>query len=113
MAEQRFDQVHEGLDVYDAADDRIGEINEIYEPGVPDGVCTGDWTMRVATGALGLGLVEYHIPFSAIASVADGRVRLNAGREQLPILHYRENLVYPEEQADRSTTTAGHHPAQD
>ncbi len=113
MAEQMFDQVHEGLDVYDVSDDKIGEINEIYAAGVPDGVRTGDWTMRVATGVLGLGLVEYHIPFSAIASVADERVRLNAARDQLPILHYRDNLLYPEAEPDRSTTTTDHRPAAD
>ncbi len=74
-----FDQVHEGLDVCDVADDKLGEINEIYEAHAPEGGRTGARTMRVSTGVLGLGLVEYHVPFSTIASVADERVRLNAG----------------------------------
>jgi hypothetical protein len=108
-----FDQVREGLDVYDAADDKIGQVDEIYAPAAGETAPTDAWTMRVATGPLGLGYVEYHIPFSAIASVTDERVQLNAARDQLPMLHRRENLVYPADQPDRSTTTTEHHPGED
>ncbi len=37
MAEQMFDRVHEGQDVYDAADDKLGEIDEIYGADTPEG----------------------------------------------------------------------------
>ncbi len=74
MAEQMFDRVHEGQDVYDAADDKLGEIDEIYGADTPEGERAGARTMRVSTGVLGLGLVEYHVPFSAIESVAEERV---------------------------------------
>ncbi len=106
-----FDQVREGLDVYDAAGEKIGQVDEIYAPAAGETTPTDVWTMRVDTGPLGLGYVEYHIPFSAIASVTDERVQLNAGRAQLPMLHRRENLVYPDDQPDRSTTTTPQHPA--
>ncbi len=113
MAEQMFDQVHEGLDVYDVADDKIGEVNEIYAPATDGAHPPTPGRCVLPPGRSGLDCVEYHIPFSAIASVAAERVRLNAARDQLPILHYRDNLLYPEAQADQSTTTTGHHPAED
>src|SRR5918995_3877410 len=84
------DQVYQGMDVYDANDEKIGTVEEILDSAAGDASPSGGGYLRVPTGFLGLGR-EHHIPFSAIRSVEGERIHLNFLKHRLDELGYGES----------------------
>jgi len=71
MAKTFMDQVHAGMDVYDADDQKIGTVSEQAEG-----------YLRVPTGFLGLG-TEHYIPLSAIRDVKGQEIYLSVAKDRL------------------------------
>jgi len=111
MSTHYADQVIEGMDVYDANDDKIGSVSEVYDTTSGRTSASGGGYLRVPTGFLGLGR-EHHIPFSAIRSVGDDRINLRVGKDELDNLGYGESpTAMDDDRADyvsgeRTTTTS-------
>jgi uncharacterized protein (TIGR02271 family) len=95
MTTQFVDQVGDGMDVYDAADDKIGTVDAVYDTPESDLSASGGGYLRVPTGFLGMG-TEHHIPFSAIRNVQDGNIYLNIARDHLNELGYGETPYAPD-----------------
>jgi uncharacterized protein (TIGR02271 family) len=87
MATRYADQVADGMDVYDVANDKIGTVEEVYEATSGEASASGGGYLRVPTGFLGMGK-EHHIPFSAIRDVREGVIYLNIAKDRLDDLGY-------------------------
>ena len=105
------DRLADGMDVYDANDDEIGTVDDVYDISTGTGSTTrttaasssGGGYLRVPTGFLGLG-PEHHIPFSAISRVEDDRIFLRVPKEQLDELGYDEAPTrYADAEPDMTT----------
>jgi uncharacterized protein (TIGR02271 family) len=66
-----MDKVREGMDVFDAKNEKVGTLAE-----------TSDGYMRVTSGFLGLGK-EYDVPLSAIRDVQADEIHLNVSKDRL------------------------------
>jgi len=82
------EKLYEGMDVFDANDEKIGTVDEILD-GATDASASGGGYMRVPTGFLGMGR-EHHIPFSAVSSVEGERIYVNFAKDRLDELGYGE-----------------------
>ena len=87
------DRLHQGMDVYDANDEKIGTVSEILDAAASGTSPSGGGYLRVPTGFLGMGR-EHHIPFSAIRSVDGERVYVNFPKHRLDELGYGEAPTY-------------------
>src|SRR5215216_4064680 len=83
------EQLYQGMDVYDANNEKIGTLNEILDSAVGAASSSGGGYLRVPTGFLGMGR-EHHIPFSAIRSVDGERVYVNFPKHRLDELGFGE-----------------------
>jgi uncharacterized protein (TIGR02271 family) len=108
VAANYANQLTDGMDVYDANDDKIGTVDEVYDTRGSGGAAVGSGSsasgggyLRVPTGFLGLGR-EHHIPFSAIRSVEGDRIYLRVGKDELDNLGYDQAPI-----AAADTTTTG------
>jgi uncharacterized protein (TIGR02271 family) len=102
-------QVSEGMDVYDANDDKIGTVHEVYDAVATESSASAGGYLRVPTGFLGLGR-EHHIPFSAIRDVRDQRIHLSIAKDRFDELEYDQAPTEATDDFDgtsveRSTTT--------
>ena len=109
MANTLSSQVSDGMDVFDANDDKIGTVHAVYDTAGPEKSSSGGGYLRVPTGFLGLG-TEHHIPFSAIREVRDERIHLNVTKDALDGMGYDAAPTETDEYFDgttveRSTTT--------
>ena len=109
MATRFVDEVADGMDVFDAADDKIGTVDEVYDATAGEASRSGGGYLRVPTGFLGMG-AERHIPFSAIRDVRDGKIYLNVAKDRLGDLGYDEVPMETDAAYDRDivepTTTS-------
>src|SRR5919205_3882871 len=78
MAKGFKDQVRDGMDVFDADNQKVGTVAEAAEG-----------YLRVPTGWLGMGKERY-IPLSAIRSVDDEAIHLSVASDGLDELEYAE-----------------------
>jgi uncharacterized protein (TIGR02271 family) len=83
------EHLYEGMDVFDANDEKIGTVDEILETAAGGTSASGGGYLRVPTGFLGLGR-EHHIPFNAIRSVEGERIYVNFAKDRLDELGYGE-----------------------
>jgi uncharacterized protein (TIGR02271 family) len=83
------EQLYEGMDVFDANDEKVGTVDGILDAAAGDASASGGGYLRVPTGFLGLGR-EHHIPFNAIRSVEGDRIYVNFARDRLDELGYGE-----------------------
>jgi uncharacterized protein (TIGR02271 family) len=75
------DQVREGMDVFDAEDEKIGTLAESV-----------DGYLRVPSGFLGMGK-EHYVPFSAISEVHGDEIHLNVSKDRLDELDSHVTLI--------------------
>ncbi len=112
MARNVASLVNDGMDVYDAADEKIGTVAEVFDATGPDTAHSGGGYLRVPTGLLGLGK-EHHIPFSTIADVRGERIHLRIHKDQLDTLGFNIQPTAPDDVAEvddepvRRTRSAG------
>src|SRR5919206_1983551 len=92
------DQVREGMDVFDADNEKVGSVAE-----------TAEGYLRVPTGFLGLGK-EHYIPLSAIRSVDGEAIRLSATRDELDELEADGEYDGTTVERTTMTTTTGDTP---
>ena len=71
MAKRFNDQILDGMDVFDANNQKVGNVAE-----------TAEGYLRVPTGFLGMGK-EHYIPLSAIGSVDGGAIHLSVASDRL------------------------------
>ncbi len=86
MAEGLADEVCEGMDVYDAHQDKIGTVAEVFEVVGADDSESGGGYLGVHAGFLGRGRA-HRIPLSAVRTV-DPRtngVYLNIAKHDLDV----------------------------
>ena len=88
------DQVREGMDVFDADNEKVGTLAE-----------SAQGYLRVPSGFLGLGK-EHYIPISAVREVRGQEIHLNIGRDQLDELESDPGLMQAEGGLERTTRTA-------
>ncbi len=93
------DQVREGMDVFDANDDKVGTLAE----------SVGGY-LRVPSGFLGLGK-EHHVPLSAIREVHGDEIHLNVSKDRLDELESDAAQVetdgeFDGTQVERTVTTS-------
>src|SRR5919199_1399378 len=98
MAKGFKDQVRDGMDVFDADNQKVGTVAE-----------TAEGYLRVPTGFLGLGK-EHYIPFSAIRSVDGEAIHLSVSKDGLDELEYAQAPMeadgeYDGTTVERTTTT--------
>lgn len=98
MAHSLSDLVTDGMDVYDADDQKVGTVADVFDATARDTSNSGGGYLRVPTGFLGLGK-EHHIPFSAIRDVVGERIYLDVVKGELDNLGFAEA---PMESADLS-----------
>lgn len=90
----KYDELREGMDVYDVSNEKVGTVEEIFDAADRGAsAASGGGYLRVPTGFLGLGR-EHHIPFSAIRDVREGSIHLSTDRNQLDDLGYGEAPRY-------------------
>jgi len=112
MARNVASLVNDGMDVYDAADEKIGTVAEVFDATGPDTAHSGGGYLRVPTGLLGLGK-EHHIPFSTIADVRGERIHLRLHKDQLDALGFDaqptavDDVAEVDDQSVRRTRSAG------
>ena len=88
MQEQYFSRITEGMDVYDPDGDKVGTVDEVYQPAAVGSTAAaaarpvGLAYLKVDTGFLGLGK-DLFIPASAITEVTGDRVILNVDKDRL------------------------------
>jgi len=101
-------QVTDGMEVFDANQDKIGTVDEVYDVAESESSASGGGYLRVPTGFLGMG-TEHHIPFSAIRDVRDARIYLSLPKERLDEMGYDSAPVEDEDfdgtSVERPTTT--------
>jgi uncharacterized protein (TIGR02271 family) len=102
MPTRYSEQVAEGMDVYDAADEKVGTVEEVYDSAKSEMSSSGGGYLRVPTGFLGMGK-EHHIPFSAIRDVRGDAIYLNIARERLDELGYAEAPIETDYEDDVRT----------
>src|ERR671933_2953263 len=98
MAKGFKDQVREGMDVFDADNQKVGTVAE-----------TAEGYLRVPTGFLGMGK-EHSIPFSAIRSVDGEAIHLSLAGDELDELEDARAPIeadgeYDGTTVERTTTT--------
>ena len=98
MAKGFKDQVRDGMDVFDADNEKVGTVAE-----------TAEGYLRVPTGFLGMGKEQY-IPFSAIRSVDGEAIHLSVAKDGLDELEYAQAPMeadgeYDGTTVERTTTT--------
>src|ERR671939_625120 len=98
MAKGFKDQVHDGMDVFDTDDQKVGTVAE-----------TAEGYLRVPTGFLGLGK-EHYIPLSAIRSVDGEAIHLSVAKDRLDEFEYAQAPIeadgeYDGTTVERTTTT--------
>jgi uncharacterized protein (TIGR02271 family) len=98
----RYTELHEGMDVYDTNNEKVGSIAEIYDAGTTGQSPSGGGYLRIPTGFLGLGK-EHHVPFSAIRRVQENRVYLNVAKDQLDQLGYHQAPTPVDDQTSATT----------
>ena len=91
MAKGFKDQVHEGMDVFDTDNQKVGTVAE-----------TAEGYLRVPTGFLGMGKERY-IPLSAIRSVDGETIHLSVTKDGLDELE--ADGEYDGTTVERTTTT--------
>src|ERR671933_505278 len=92
MAKGFKDQVRDGMDVFDADNQKVGTVAE-----------TAEGYLRVPTGFLGMGK-EHSIPFSAIRSVDGEAIHLSVAKDRLD--EFEADGEYDGTPVERTTTTA-------
>jgi uncharacterized protein (TIGR02271 family) len=90
MQSPYYGQVHEGMEVLDMNGEKIGMCGETL----------GNY-FNVDAGFL--GTTEYYVPFSAIANVTDGAIRLSVRKDQIDGMGWNER---PTETSMTGATTA-------
>lgn len=93
MTKDFRNQVSEGMDVFDADDQKVGSVSEKAEG-----------YLRVPTGFLDLG-TEHLIPFSAIREVKGREIHLNVAKDRLGELVSDDAQAYDGTTVERTTTT--------
>lgn len=92
----RFNEIHDGMDVCDRDGDKIGSVKHVYtSPAsgtmatagtmsgtMPAGGAAMGGVFQVDTGFLGLG-TDYYIPFSAVTGIANNCARLDVDKDNL------------------------------
>lgn len=101
-------KVRDGMDVYDANEDKVGTVHEVYDAPANQPNSGGGY-LRVPTGFLGMGS-ERHIPFTAIEEVRDERIFLSVTKDRLDELGYGDTAHQAAEaefdgNTDERTTT--------
>jgi uncharacterized protein (TIGR02271 family) len=91
MAKGFKDQVRDGMDVFDADDQKVGTVAD-----------TAEGYLRVPTGLLGLGK-EHYIPFGAIRSVDGEAIHLSVAKDRLD--EVEADSEYDGTPVERTTTT--------
>src|ERR671933_1140366 len=91
MAKGFKDQVHEGMDVFDTDNQKVGTVAE-----------TAEGYLRVPTGFLGMGK-EHSIPLSAIRSVDGEAIHLSVAKDRLD--EFESDGEYDGTTVERTTTT--------
>jgi uncharacterized protein (TIGR02271 family) len=109
VAKNFSNQVSDGMDVFDANDDKIGTVHEVYDAAGAEKSSSGGGYLRVPTGFLGLG-TEHHIPFSTIHDVRDSHIHLNVAKDRLDEMGYDAAPMEADDHFDgttieRTTTT--------
>ncbi len=89
MAYSFSDLVTDGMDVYDADDQKVGTVADVFDATARDTSNSGGGYLRVPTGFLGLGK-EHHIPFSAIRNLVGERIYLSVVKGDLDNLGFAE-----------------------
>jgi uncharacterized protein (TIGR02271 family) len=87
-------QVREGMDVFDADNEKVGTLAE-----------SAQGYLRVPSGFLGLGK-EHYIPLSAVRDVRGEEIHLNIARDQLDELESDPGLMESDGGLEHTTTTA-------
>ena len=88
MQDRFFGNIRKGMDVVDVDGDKIGTVDEIFQPAVvsstaaTSGAATGEPILKVETGFLGLG-TDYYIPSSAVRDVTTERAVLGIDKDEL------------------------------
>src|SRR5919202_5582572 len=98
MAKGFKDQVRDGMDVFDADNQKVGTVAE-----------TAEGYLRVSTGFLGMGKERY-IPLSAIRSVDGESIHLSVAKDRLDEFEYAQAPIeadgeYDGTTVERTTTT--------
>jgi uncharacterized protein (TIGR02271 family) len=86
-----YDQVHEGMDVFDRNGEKIGKAGE-----------TLGQFFNVDAGFL--GMKEYYVPFDAITEVRDDAVYVNADKDEIDRLGWDR---HPDERSSTAGATTG------
>jgi hypothetical protein len=88
MQDRFFGHIRKGMDVMDVDGDKIGTVDEIFQPAAVSstastaGEATGEPILKVETGILGLG-TDYYVPSSAVRDVTTERVVLGIDKDEL------------------------------
>jgi uncharacterized protein (TIGR02271 family) len=90
MQSSFYSQVHEGMEVRDTEDEKIGSCGETL----------GDY-FNVDAGFL--GMTEYYVPFSAITNVTDDNIYLNVRKDEIKSMGWDRR---PETTASTATSAA-------
>jgi hypothetical protein len=91
MQDRFFGNIRKGMDVMDVDGDKIGTVDEIFQPAAVSstasttGEATGEPILKVETGFLGLGK-DYYVPSSAVRDVTAERVVLGVDKDELDTL---------------------------
>jgi uncharacterized protein (TIGR02271 family) len=111
MSWTNTEQFVEGMDVYDANDEKLGTVDEVYDTAQAGADSpSGGGYLRVPTGFLGLGK-EHHIPFRDVRRVEGNNIYLRVAKDELDSRGYAEAPAYVDEEgagyaeADRERTT--------
>src|ERR687886_1140522 len=91
MAKGFKNQVRDGMDVFDADDQKVGTVAD-----------TAEGYLRVPTGLLGMGKERY-IPFSAIRSVDGEAIHLSVARDRLDELEDAQAPIEADGEYDGTT----------
>src|ERR687884_16581 len=102
MAKGFKDQVRDGMDVFDADNQKVGTVAD-----------TAEGYLRVPTGFLGMGKEQY-IPFSAIRSVNGEAIHLSVTKDRLDEFGSEQTPMeadgdYDGTTVERTTTTTTAH----
>jgi uncharacterized protein (TIGR02271 family) len=113
MSWKSTEQFVDGMDVYDANDEKIGTVDEVYDTAQAGAdSASGGGYLRVPTGFLGLGK-EHHIPFRDVRRVEGNNIYLRVAKDELDSRGYAEAPAYADEEGagyaetgrERTTTT--------
>ena len=82
-------RIMKGVEVFDAADRRIGKVSYIDQPVAASELQAAGGVFEVKTGVLGLG-PRYRIPVSAVKDVTAGGVFVGKTKDQFAALGWRK-----------------------